>query len=233
MTFPRTTGQGSVYLASTPQGDTLKVLIERALAPVRLTGRKPRVALSYAAMAESLAGRTFMKGFAVKTFFGAHTDTFRVKGERDAIDPAKARDIVAEADLIFLSGGDTVLGANILTSAGADAWIRDARERGAACVGISAGAIMLGAFWASWPDDHALGAKFDGGALVPCLGVVPDLVVDCHAEGDRWAELKMVSAMLEERGGVIPRRRGLPTGVGLVVGPNGELEPIGGSLFEP
>jgi cyanophycinase-like exopeptidase len=232
MSFPRTTGPGSVYLVASPQGDTFKRVVDRALAPVRLTGRKPRVALSYAAVADSFAGRTFMKGFAAKTFFGAHTDTFRVKGERDPMDPSEARAIVAEADLVFLSGGDTVLGARILTSSGADAWIREARERGAACVGISAGAILLGAWWASWPEDHALGAKFDGGSLVRCAGIVPDVVVDCHAEGDHWAELKMVSAMLEERGGPLPRRFGIPTGAALAVHHDGGLEPIGGPLFE-
>ncbi|MEO6573724.1 MAG: Type 1 glutamine amidotransferase-like domain-containing protein, partial [Polyangiaceae bacterium] len=147
-------------------------------------------------------------------------------------DPARAQAIIAEADLVFLSGGDPVLGARILCEAGADAWIREARERGAAAAGISAGAIMLGAWWASWPDDHHGDEPFDGGVVIPCLGVVDDLVIDCHAEEDDWNELELVSEMLRAKG-VSARFRGVPTRGGLIVRPDNSLEIVGDEPFVP
>jgi cyanophycinase-like exopeptidase len=227
MTTPTT---GYAYLAASSQGKTLHTMIERALAGVR--GRKARVAVSYAAVADSLPARTYMKAFALKAFWSADVHVFRVAGEHGETDAAEARRIVEEADVVFLSGGDPVLGARILRESGADAWIRDARARGAACMGVSAGAMMLCEAWASWPDAPDAEAPFHGGALVPCTGVAPGLVVDCHAEDDGWEELVLVSAMLEARGGALPRRLGLPDGAGIVVAPDGSVEAIGGAPFE-
>ncbi len=137
-----------------------------------------------------------------------------------------------------MSGGDPVEGANRLVHAGADAWLRDANARGAACLGISAGAMMLAAWWAEWPDAPPHGAAHDGGELVRCTGVVPDLVVDCHAEEDHWGELYLVRAMLRDRyarvanGESLPRFLGLPTGGGIVVEPDGTRAPLGSPPFE-
>jgi cyanophycinase-like exopeptidase len=224
------TTKGHAYLAASPQGETLPTMIKRALGGIR--GRKARVAVSHAAVADSLPGRMYMKAFARKAFWGAEVHVLRVAGEHGATDPAAARRIVEEADLVFLSGGDPVLGARILVESGADAWIREARARGASCMGFSAGAMMLCEHWASWPDPPDAEAPFHGGALVRCTGVVEDLVVDCHAEDDGWAELALVSAMLEARGGPVPRRLGLASGAGIVVAPDGSIEPIGGAPFE-
>ena len=108
-------------------------------------------------------------------------------------------------------------------------------------MGLSAGAMMLGACWAEWPDAAEEGVPHDDGALVACSGVVPDLVVDCHAEEDGWAELNMVHAMLVERaalGGAgagaareaasPPPAPALPRlshrGSGVVLGPAGSVE---------
>ena len=100
-------------------------------------------------------------------------------------------------------------------------------------LGISAGAMMLCAHWASWPEQEApVGAPFDGGELVRCTGVVPDLVVDCHAEDDGWSELVLVRGMLQAQG-LTARLRGIPSGGGLIVAPDGSLEVIGKGPFEP
>jgi cyanophycinase-like exopeptidase len=141
---------------------------------------------------------------------------------------------VDAADIVFLGGGDPVHGARLLADAGADEWIRDAHARGTACMGMSAGAIMLCAWWATWPDDAPPNVHHDGGTLVPCAAVVPDLVIDCHAEEDHWAELILVRAMLRDRlgsGASLPRFVGLPTGSGLIVGPDRSLEPVGIAPF--
>jgi putative intracellular protease/amidase len=238
-----TSPAGLVYLAASPHGDAFPTMVARALDGVkaRLEGagqrRKPRVAISYAAVAGTFGGRAVMKGYALKTFWGAETHAFHVAGEPSTMDPKEAEEIVATADLVFLTGGDPALGARLLCDAGADAWLRAARARGIPCIGVSAGAIMLCAWWASWPEEPPPDAPWDGGRLVPCARVVDDLVVDCHAEEDAWSELRLVRGMVEARseahpGAKLPRFLGLPTGCGVIVGPNGETEWLGVAPFE-
>lgn len=226
---------GPVLLAGSgqPTSKVFRTLIRRALDPIR--GRKPRVALSLAPIAETPAIlRKFASWFSPAIFHGAEVERFSVPGEPDATPEARAREIVERADLIFLSGGDPIAGARLFSASGADAWLRAARERGAALAGGSAGAILLGAYWASWPeepDDEPSGQPFDGGELVRCTGVVGDLVIDTHAEEDEWAELALVRGMLEARGERL-RLRGIPTGGGLIVSGDGTLETVGDPPFE-
>src|SRR5579864_3818931 len=157
---------GLVFLfgSGRPESKLLSSLLARA---------KPRrVAVSLAALAgePTLASRA-MGWFAARTFGDAIVERFAVAGEPDAQSPAIARAICDRADLIFLSGGDPVAGAELLRASGADAWLREARARGAHLAGGSAGAILLGAAWARWPDEPD-GKPFDGGALVECTRVV-------------------------------------------------------------
>ncbi|HEY7958343.1 MAG TPA: Type 1 glutamine amidotransferase-like domain-containing protein [Polyangia bacterium] len=227
---------GPVLLAGSgqPTSKVFRTLMRRAFdRPDRKsTGKKPRVALSLAPIAETPAiVRKFASWFTPAIFHGAEVERFTVAGEPDAMPEARAKEIVERADLIFLSGGDPVVGARLFTESGADVWLREARARGAALAGGSAGAILLGAFWASWPDEPD-GRPFDGGELVRCTGVVPDLVLDTHAEEDEWAELSLVRGMLEARGERV-RLRGIPTGGGLIVDGEGALEEIGDPPFQP
>jgi putative intracellular protease/amidase len=222
----------SVYLAASGHEPTLRDLAARAVASL---GRRPaRVAATYAAAGGPMVHRT--NGLLAHLFPGADIERFAVDGEKDPMPSAHARAIVERADVVFVGGGDPVQGARLLARAGADAWLRDARARGVPCMGVSAGSIMLCAWWADWPESPPPGAPFDGGQLVRCAGVVPDVVVDCHAEEDGWAELKLVRGMLEARGGPLPRFLGLPTGSGLVLGPDGaatRLTSIGAPPFSP
>jgi hypothetical protein len=225
------TGPAPVYLAASSHPATLRALGARAMAALP---RSPsRIAVTYAAGGGPQTSR--MTAFLAEFYGGATVTRFtvagEVAGERDAMPPERAKAIVDEADLIFVGGGDPVEGARRLLGAGADAWIRDARARGTPCMGLSAGAILLGAWWASWPEDPPPGGAHDGGELVACLRVVEDLVVDCHAEEDHWAELRLVGAMLREGPGPMPRLVGLPTAGGAIIGPGGDLEPIGEEPF--
>ncbi len=217
---------GSVYLVSSSQPKTLDAIIARALSTI---GRKPaRIAASFAAAGGPHAGQ--MSAFLAKAFGGATLARFTVHGETPAMSPLTARAIVEDADLVFLGGGDPIHGAHLLANAGADQWLRDAHLGGTPCMGISAGAIMLCGWWAEWPDRAPKDALHDGGTLVPCARVVPDLVIDCHAEEDNWAELRLVRAMLHDHLGEslnMPRFLGLPTGSGLIVGPDRALETVG------
>jgi cyanophycinase-like exopeptidase len=219
--------RGSVYLIGSSKGGTLSAIVKRALAKV--DGRRPRVAASYAAMHGDSRGLSFMVTTAAKVF-GVEVERFFVPGEHGASHDEDAREILEHADVVFMAGGDPVAGAHLFTSSGADAWLREAHDRGTSFIGISAGAIMLCAYWASWPDSPTHLAPFDGGSLVPCLGVVADLVVDCHAEEDDWAELRLVQGMLEEKN-LKPRLLGLPHGGGVIVNPEGKLENVGLAPF--
>ncbi len=219
--------RGSVYLIGSMDRTAGGAMIARAIAEA---GPSPKIAVSFAPVADSPEALKYMGDRMLKLFDGTGTVTrFSLPGEPGA-DAARAQAIIAEADLIFLSGGDPVLGARIFRESGADAWLREARERGAASAGISAGAIMLGAWWASWPDHHHPSQPFDGGVLVPCTGVVDDLVIDCHAEEDDWSELKLVAGMLRAKG-ESTRLRGVPTRGGLIVGPDNSLEIVGDEAF--
>jgi cyanophycinase-like exopeptidase len=226
----KATPPGHVYLASSSQKKTFDALVAHALA--RVAHKPPRVAASYAASGEPHVAQ--MSAFLTKAFGGAEVTRFTVKGEKSPMSPADARAIVEHADVVFLSGGDPAHGAHLLAASGADKWIREAHARGAACMGMSAGAIMLGAFWGEWPDDAPRDAPHDGGALVPCARVVPELVIDCHAEEDHWAELALVRGMLRDHlgpGANLPRFLGLPTGSGLIVAPDRSLETVGLAPF--
>jgi hypothetical protein len=90
---------------------------------------------------------------------------------------------------------------------------------------------MLGSFWGDWPEEPD-GRPFDGGALVRMTGVVSDLVVDTHNEEDDWDELRLVHGMLQAAGEPA-RLRGIPTGGGLIVAPDGSLESVGDPPFAP
>jgi len=220
-----------IYLLGTgqPTSDLWRDLLDRAFAKV--SGRKPRVALSLAPISghpEVL--KKFAGWFVSKTFRGAEVTRFTVAGEKGAQPADEARRIVEGADLVFVSGGDPIVGSMILVGSGADVWLRDAAGRGATLAGGSAGSILLGAFWAEWPDEPD-GKPFDGGELVRCIGAAGNLVVDTHDEEDGWGELKLVHGMLRAAG---HRHRvwGIPTGGGIVVHDDGRLESVGDAAFE-
>ena len=121
--------RGAVYLIGSGQGGTMSAGAKRALAGVQ--GRKPRVAASYAAMDGSGRGMSFMVGMAAK-LFGVDVERFTVPGERGA-GSEKDAGTLAKADLVFIAGGDPVHGARLFTQSGADAWLREASERGVRC----------------------------------------------------------------------------------------------------
>jgi len=225
--------RGTAYLIGSMQGSVAADVMEQALAALRAAGKsRPHVVIGYAALAADVDALAFMTARVPRLFPDAETTRLVVDGEPDARrhDVAAGRSLVEEADLLVLSGGDPVVGARLLRESGAAAWIRAARARGAPCAGISAGAILLGAFWASWPENAPPGAPFDGGALVECTNAVADLVVDCHDEDGGWGELRLVGQMLAAHG-ESPRLLGIPAGGAVIVAHDGSLRVVGEEPF--
>ena len=125
---------------------------------------------------------------------------------------------LAAADLILLAGGDPLHGWETMQRNGVADRVRGARSRGAALVGVSAGAMQLG-----------LGLPLYEGTIEGTFGMVPSLV-DVHDESNDWRRLR--DAVI--RG---PARAGLaiPFGCAVLAHANGEYEAHGGpaTTFTP
>jgi cyanophycinase-like exopeptidase len=212
-----------VYLAAT--GDAvLTLLAARAYAALRK--ERARVAVTYAPVEGDAGGLRFMSERMPRLFPDATL-------ERIDRDPS----VVDRADLVFVTGGDPTLGAKVLARSGAADWIRAASARGVPTLGVSAGAIILGAWWVDWPeqeddDDGASGETSDDAAqLLPCISVLPGHVFDTHNEEDDWDELR-VAARLAARAGTHARFLGIPSGGALVFRGDGAMEVVGKPPFE-
>jgi cyanophycinase-like exopeptidase len=221
---------GTSYLVGSGEETLLTKVAQRAREAIG----KPtvRVAVSYAPVAGDARGLEFMSQRMARLFPGAELSRFAVAGEEAAQPPEVARAIIERADLVFVSGGDASLGARLLDESSASAWIRDAHGRGAATMGVSAGSIALGAWWAEWPDDET-GSESEQLArtsLVAGVGIVADHVFDTHNEEDDWDELRLVAKLCAARGKAA-RFLGIPSGGALVFHGDGSMEPVGKPPF--
>jgi len=124
-----------------------------------------------------------------------------VRAERSAVQRA----FLAQADVILLAGGDVDVGYRALEAAQLIGPLRTRRSEGAVLMGVSAGAIQLGAA---------------GVAGHPGLGFVP-YVVDVHDE-PAWGRL---SASIERLGGA-GVGIGIPKAGAAVVNPDRSVETI-------
>jgi cyanophycinase-like exopeptidase len=206
---------GRVYLVASGQEGLLGQMAARAMRDI---GKKVlRVAVSYAPVEGDPRGLKFMSERMAGLFPGATLEAI----EHD-------RAVVDRADLVFVSGGDPTHGAKVLARTGAAGWLREAHARGTPLMGVSAGAIDLGAWWIDWPEDEdAPEEQLD---LVPCVGVLPGCVFDTHDEEDGWEELHVVSRLLERRREKA-RCFGIPTTGALVFDAQGAMEVVGESPF--
>ena len=206
----------AVYLVASGQDGLLKEVAERAM---REVGKKSlRVAMSYAPVEGDAQGLKFMSERMPGLFPGATLETI-----------ASDRTVVDRADLVFVSGGDPTLGAKVLARTGAAAWMREAHARGTPMMGVSAGAIVLGAWWIDWPEDED--APEEQADLVACVGVLPHHVFDTHDEEDDWEELKVAQRLLARRGGGHAKFLGIPTKGALVFDGPDAMEVVGEAPF--
>jgi cyanophycinase-like exopeptidase len=229
--------KGTSYLVGSGEDGLLVEVARRALEAVAKTSKAPvktpvRIAISYAPVAGSARGLKFMSERMPRLFPNAELERFTVPGEKGATAPEEARAVVERADLVFVSGGDPSLGARLLDEGGASAWIRDAHARGAATMGVSAGSIALGAWWADWADDESgdEAAQLARTNLVAGVGVVASHVFDTHNEEDDWDELRIVAKLCALRGKAA-RFVGIPTGGALIFRGDGSMETVGKEPF--
>ncbi len=221
---------GTSYLVGSGEDGLLVKVARRAYQAI--DEKRARIAVSYAPVAGSAQGLKFMSGRMPSLFPDATFERFAVAGEKGAMPPAEARAVVERAHLVFVSGGDPSLGARLLEASGASAWIRAAHARGATTMGVSAGSIALGAWWADWPDDESgdASAQLARTGLLPGIGAVADHVFDTHNEEDDWDELRIVAGLCAARG-IAARFLGIPTGGALVFHGDGSMETVGKPAF--
>jgi cyanophycinase-like exopeptidase len=132
-----------------------------------------------------------------------------------------AQAALAQADAVFVSGGDVDAGMRALAAAGVIPALQERFAAGVPFLGLSAGSIMLGREWITWddPDDDATARPFT------CLGFAP-LICDTHAEDDDWSELRALLALRP----VGTRGYGVTAPAMLRVHPDGRVEAFGGDV---
>jgi cyanophycinase-like exopeptidase len=136
-------------------------------------------------------------------------------------DPRKARAVLEEADIVFVSGGDVEEGMRVLEETEMIEPLRLLYRQGKPFFGVSAGSIMLARQWVRWRDPHD-----DATAeLFPCLGIAR-VFCDTHGEGDGWEELKALVRLAPPRA----IGHGIVSGSALVVGPGGKVSALGGEI---
>jgi peptidase E len=186
---------------------------------IRRTGvPKPKVAYVGAASGDNQAFLLLISRMLVKA--GAGTVTLaRLCGRR--ADPGKARAVLEDSDLVFVSGGDVEKGMEVLAQTGAAEMLVSLYRAGKPFCGVSAGSIMLARHWVRWrdPDDES------SAELFPCLDLAP-VLCDTHGEEDGWEELQAALALC--RTGAVGY--GIVTGSALEVSPDGAITAVGGPI---
>ena len=167
---------------------------------------------------------TRFRGFMEREFKGL--DVLRV--DHAIISPPradleKAKEILRNADVIFMGGGDPEEGVRVLRKKKMDEFVRQMYREGKVFYGVSAGSIMLAKKWVRWPDPD----DDNSAELYDCLDIAP-VICDTHEEGAGFEELQAAIAL--EKPGVIGY--GLVSNTGIKVYPDGKVEAIGGPVWQ-
>lgn len=140
---------------------------------------------------------------------------------KDNADISSAKSMLEEADAVFISGGEVDDGMHWLEKHVLTAFLNELRDRGKLFFGISAGSIMMGAYWVRWDDP-----KDDATAkLFKCLGFA-GTTFDTHAEDEDWKELK-TALRLQGPGA---KGCGIPRNGMVVADSRGNMEVLGYDL---
>jgi peptidase E len=123
-------------------------------------------------------------------FVGTGARVQMAKLARKTASVAKARQLLDDCDLVFMSGGDVEHGMSLLHERGVADDLRRLARAGKPFLGISAGSIMTCEKWVRFPDDDDAKAE-----TFPCLGIAP-VHMDAHSEDDNWPELRTLVRLL-------------------------------------
>jgi peptidase E len=133
----------------------------------------------------------------------------------------KAREILQQADAVYVGGGDVEAGMEVLQKKKLIDIFPELAAQGKLFFGVSAGSIMLAREWVRWrdPDDDATAELF------PCLGIAP-VICDTHGEADNWEELQAALG-LKPIGSI---GYGITSGTCLKISSDGKTEALGGAV---
>ena len=158
--------------------------IKRAVAAVGK--KKPLVAYVGVASNDNVGFQKMLSA----AFLGTGARVQMAKLARKTAKVSNALALLADCDLVFMSGGDVEHGMNILNERGVADELRKLARAGKPFLGISAGSIMTCQRWVRFPgDDDAKAETFD------CLGIAP-VHIDAHSEADNWPELRTLVKLL-------------------------------------
>ena len=141
----------------------------------------------------------------------------------EGADLKKAKKILEDADIVFISGGDVEAGIEVLREKKMLDFMTGLYRQGKPFFGISAGAIMLADKWVRWRDP----ADDTSAELFPCLGFAP-IICDTHDEQGGWEELQ--AALMLEKEGV--KGYGLSSGSAVKVTADGKVTVLGGTVHQ-
>jgi cyanophycinase-like exopeptidase len=188
---------------------------------LRLTGREKPLAL-YVGVASG-DNRAFGTALSLILKSAGARKVLWPKLARKKPESTQAREALAEADLVFVGGGDVEAGVHALRAAGLVDDFHAAANRGVVFAGMSAGAILLGERWIRWP--HA-GAGDDEAETYACLSIAP-CSLDTHGEADDWQETQSFAVVRARELGKKACAYGVPSGGALVVQSDGAVQARG------
>ncbi len=161
--------------------------IKRAVAAVGK--KKPLVAYVGVASNDNVGFQKMLSA----AFIGTGARIEMAKLARKTAKVSNARALLADCDLVFMSGGDVEHGMNILNERGVADELRQLAAAGKPFLGISAGSIMTCKEWVRFPDDDDAKAE-----TFPCLAIAP-VHMDAHSEADNWPELRTLIKLLAKK----------------------------------
>ncbi len=130
----------------------------------------------------------------------------------------RTRDILKNADIIHIGGGDVEKGMEVLRKRDILRFLAELEAMGKLFFGLSAGSIMLARSWVRWPDPK----DDDSAEVFDCLSFA-NVLCDTHAESDDFSELKTLLRLLPDA----KIGYGIPSGGGLRVTEKGKVYAYG------
>ena len=182
---------GPVYLMAGAGPGTGPKSVRFHRGAVEATGKKkPKIAYVGAAAGDALAFEKMISTL----IFGLTADVTSVKLTKKKEKTSDLKNKLADADLIFITGGDVDEGMKAIHERDMAGYFRELHAQGKVFEGVSAGSIMLGMHWVRFPEsgDESGAEPFD------CMGIAP-FSFDAHGEKDDWEELQVLARLLASR----------------------------------